>query len=449
MSQWFRKSSRKPLIVRGARQVGKSTLIRQFAETEGLRLFEVNVERHPFAEADLVLNDPRVLIQEIEYRCNQGQVNREDSLLFFDEIQAQPALLPMLRYFYEDHPELAVVSAGSLLEFALADHSFSMPVGRVEYFHMGPVGWEEYLEALGESDLLGLLNSFQPEERFPMAAHQRLLTHLRNYLLVGGFPEPCASFLQTGDLQRSFELQHSISATYRDDFPKYAGATERLRLERVLDYLGAHVGEKVKYSTIDPDSRSKVLREAIELLNKAGLLISVSHSAANAIPLGAEVKDKIFKLYFLDLAFLNRATGLVHLPPSELQNPRWVNEGKLAEQFVAQNLYGLGYPESRRGVYYWLREGRQGNAEVDFLVEVGGRICPVEVKAGAKGRLRSLMVFMQEKQCPVGCRLDLNPPSVQELVPAGQPGGTGGTLISLPIYAVEQVPRVCGLSMCQ
>ena len=150
LAKWLRKKNRKPLVVRGARQVGKSTLIRQFAESQKLTLFEVNLERNPQLMSVIETLDPVKILTEIEFICRKGKVDPKKALLFVDEIQGVPKMLQAMRYFYEEMPDLAVVAAGSLLEFTLSDHSFPMPVGRIEYFHVGPVSWEEFLAAKGE-----------------------------------------------------------------------------------------------------------------------------------------------------------------------------------------------------------------------------------------------------------------------------------------------------------
>ncbi len=197
-------------MIRGARQVGKSTLVRQFAARRNLVLFEVNLERQAHLRGPLEKLDPQDVVREIEFLCGKGRMKDQKSLLFLDEIQGIPRALECLRYFFEDMPELPVIAAGSLLEFTLANHSFPMPVGRIEYMHMGPASFEEYLREKGEAQLFELLRNYELDEAFPLSAHLRLLGLLREYLLVGGMPEPAQLFIESGDFSRAFEIQEAI-----------------------------------------------------------------------------------------------------------------------------------------------------------------------------------------------------------------------------------------------
>jgi uncharacterized protein len=442
LTRWLHKPRRKPLVVRGARQVGKSTLIRQFATRQKLRLFEVNLERHFSLAKVMETLDPRKILREIEFLADQGKVKAEDSLLFLDEIQGAPKALHCLRYFYEEMPELAVVSAGSLLEFSLADHSFPMPVGRVEYFHLGPMSWEEYLAARGEEALLRLLRETDWDEPFPQSAHERLLGLLRQFFLVGGMPEAVQTFVEGDDLSAAFEVQNAIVETYRDDFSKYATGSDLARLQRIMDYLGRHVCERVKYAHIDRDCQARELRKSLDLLLKAGIVFRAVHSHGDGLPLRAQANEKVFKLYNLDLSFFNRATGLNHLREEEMLDRRFVNEGKLAEQFIAQQLYFSDTPQRAPELHYWLREERAGNAEVDFLEAAGGAVLPMEVKSGKGGALKSLIQFAALKNCQLACRLDLNPPSRQRLHHRLGAKEVVFDLISLPLYLCGQIKRL-------
>ena len=251
--------------------MGKSTLVRQFAAHKGLKLFEINVERYPQLSSVVETLNPHKLLEEFEFICNQGPITAADSLLFIDEIQGLPKMIQCLRYFYEDMPELAIVSAGSLLEFTLAAHTFPMPVGRIEYFHMGPVTWEEFLAAKGEDFLLNRIRSYEIGQDMPLSAHERLIDLLKIYLLVGGMPEAVQLHLDGEPLDSVFDAQNSIIQTYRDDFSKYATGRDLVRLQRILDYLGQGIGKKVKYVNIDRDSQSRDIKAALDLIVKAGV----------------------------------------------------------------------------------------------------------------------------------------------------------------------------------
>lgn len=445
LETWRYKRNRKPLVIRGARQVGKSTLVRQFAARQGLRLFEVNVERHPYLAEVAETLDPRKILSEIEFLCNQGQINAADSIVLIDEIQAMPKLLQCLRYFYEEMPELAVVAAGSLLEFALQDHSFPMPVGRIEYFHMGPVSWEEYLEAKSEIQLLELLQSYEPSRDFPVSAHERLLGLLREYFLVGGMPEAVQLHVDGEPMESIIDVQNSILQTYRDDFSKYATGRDLLRLQRVLDYLGQGLGAKVKYVNIDRESQSRELKAALELIVKAGVVLKVTHTHGDGIPLKARVNPKVFKIYSLDLGLYNRICGLNHISFQKMRQAAFVNEGMLAEQFVVQQLFFRETPKLAPDLHYWLREGSSSNAEVDCLLQIDSQIVPVEVKSGKSGSLKSLLQFSAEKGTDFVCRFDLNLPSFNGYEHIINGCKVRFQLLSLPLYLCNQLDRLVRL----
>jgi uncharacterized protein len=443
LDRWLEKPNRKPLVIRGARQVGKSTLVRNFAERHRLKLFEVNLERHPSLADTFESLDPKRILTEISYLVGGGPIRSGEALVFLDEIQAVPRALQSLRYFHEDMPELAVISAGSLLEFTLASHSFPMPVGRVEYFHLGPMNWEEFLQAKYGLDLLELLRNYQWRDAFPRAAHERLLRLLREFLLVGGMPEAVQHYSRHDEIEGVIEIQNSIVQTYRDDFSKYARGTELVRLHRILDYMGGHSGEKVKFSNIDRETQARELRKALDLLLRAGVLFAAIHSHGNGIPLLAEQDPKVFKLYHIDLGFYNRTVGLRNIRERDLISQSWINEGKLAEQFIAQHLFFEGAPQAAPKLHYWLREGRTGNAEVDFLVEFAEQVLPIEVKAGGAGSMKSLVQFIHQKSGSIAVRFDLNPPASMPLQTTVDGHDVSFNLISLPLYLVGQMRRLC------
>lgn len=442
MNRWIQKANRKPLVIRGARQVGKSTLVRQFAEAQGLQLFEVNLERHPSLREIAETLNPVSLLREFEFICNRGRINPAKALVFIDEIQEVPKLLQCLRYFYEEMPELPVVAAGSLLEFALAEHSFPMPVGRVEYFYVGPVSWEEFLFAKEEKLLLDLLHDYKIGEVFPQSAHERLVTLLRDYLLVGGMPEAVQLYLDGKGFDEVFDAQESIYQTYRDDFSKYAQGQALVRLQKILEYLGRGAGKKVKYANIDRESQSRETKHALDLIRKAGVVLSVTHSDGNGAPLAAEADGKALKIYCLDIGLYNRICRLDGLSERQLRDIRFVNEGVLAEHFLAQQFYFSETPARYPELHYWLREGRANNAEVDFLLQVGQTVVPVEVKSGKGGSLKSLFQFADAKGKPLACRFDLNPPNWQRIYHRIDTREVAVDLLSLPLYLCGQAHRL-------
>lgn len=446
LDEWLADAYRKPLVIRGARQVGKSTLVRQFAERRGLRLHEVNLERRVALHTVFETLEPDAILREVQFICGAGPIVGEGDLLFLDEIQAVPVAIQALRYLYEDRPELPVIAAGSLLEFALSKHSFSMPVGRIEYLFLGPVTFEEALQALGEIDLLTLLRGHRVGDSFPLSAHERLLDLQRIYLLVGGMPEAMQRYVETRDPSGTSGVHASITETYRDDFAKYASQSDLLRLHKVFDFVPTAVGEKLKYSRIDPHEQARDLRKAVDLLAKAQVITKAHHTDASGLPLRATINTRVLKPFFMDCGLMNAMCGIQGISLDELRSRSFINEGKMAEQFIAQHLAFLGHPRTAPGLTYWLREGRSANAEVDFVTQLGQSIVPVEVKAGKSGTLRSLHQFVCEKGVPAAVRFDLNPPSLQHVSHSVRRGKDTVevelNLLSLPLYMVEQLPRL-------
>lgn len=444
LESWLEAKYRKPLLIRGARQVGKSTLVRLFAQRAGRDLFEVDLERHPELEAVFASRDTSRIMSELEYLVGKGPIDDDASLLFLDEIQAAPSAVAALRSLHEDRPDLPVIAAGSLLEFVLADHGFSMPVGRIEYLFLEPMGIEEFLEALGETSLLELLRTYRPGDDFPGTAHARLLRRLRDYLLVGGMPEAVGVFAETGSIATAGSVHASILETYRDDFAKYGTRSEIAQLRRVYGFVPGAVGEKFKYSRVDPGARSREVKRALELLVMARVVRRVTHTDATGLPLGATLKEAAFKTYFLDVGLMNAACGIDRLTPEQVADARFVNEGAMAEQFVAQHLPLLAPDDRAYTPTYWLREGRANNAEVDFVHQFGADVAPIEVKAGKSGSLKSLQELVSARQYERALRFDTNPPLLQRVSHARSHGDDviEFTLLSLPLYMVEQAARL-------
>jgi hypothetical protein len=441
LNLWFQRKKRKPLVLRGARQVGKSTLIRQFAKLQGLTLLEINLEKQKLSSLQEEGIRMANLLQEIEIICNQPLT--ANSLIFFDEIQEQPKLLSVLRYFYEDYPQLAVIAAGSLLEFALSQEIYSVPVGRIEYYFLGPMKFSEFLEALEERVLLEYLQ--KTPKSFIEAAHARLVARYKEYLFVGGMPEAVETYVRTSSPLEVRRVQRSILQTYEDDFIKYAKHSQIERLRRVFNFVPGHLGQKVKFSEIDREEKSRDMKAALNLLIQARIVLPVYHTNASGLPLKAQADDSVLKLYFLDVGLTNCLQGTEWRALTSLSQVDMTNKGATAEQFIAQHLFykddGFESPE----LFYWLRDKKRQNAEVDFVVSKGARIIPIEVKAEVSGRLKSLLVFMAEKQQPTAVKMDLNHLQ-SELVEKSiqtSPEPVVFELLTIPLYLVERLEDLC------
>ena len=445
LDSWLCKKKRKPLIIRGARQVGKSTLVELFARQHKLTLRCVNLERHPDLAAVFSGKDPEQIIQQLEFLPKMGGIG-PDTLLFLDEIQAVPEAIPALRYFYEDMPEIPIISAGSLLEFVLSDHAFSMPVGRIQYLHMEPMTFSEFLSAMDEERLKNFIAHYEQGQEIGEVVHQRLLHLLRSYYYIGGMPEAVAAFAESRSYKDVSEVHNSIIDTYRDDFPKYVGSRNLNRMLQVFNFAARNVGVKVKYSNISHLDQSATIKKDIELLAMARVISKVTHSHCSGLPLQADSNEKIYKLLFLDVGLMNAVCGMDWYSLSQMDEKKLINQGAIAEQFVGQHLQAMLSDKPNRELNYWLREGRKANAELDFVIGLGGHIIPIEVKSGATGTLKSLHQFMGGKQAPFAVRFDTNPPAVHQIDTVvtikKQRKQVTYQLISLPLYLVERLDDI-------
>ena len=430
---WFSSKRRKPLVLRGARQVGKSTLVRQFASEQGLVLNEVNLERHlTLAKVFRSLDLPQIL-EELAVLVGRS-IDAPNALLFLDEIQAVPEALAALRYFYEERPDLPVVAAGSLLEFALDSRRLTMPVGRVTYMYLGPMTFDEFLMEV-EPELVGYCQKAATEGSVPEMAHERLKRRLRQFMFVGGMPEAVAAYSQDG-LPAMSEVQRMILESYEDDFAKYAHGVDLALMQEIFRNLSPQSCRKVKYVNYSREVGSREVKSVLGLFRKARVCADVRASKCEGLPLFAETEGGVWKELFLDVGLMNRSCGATWQMLERLDDVRFVNEGAMAEQFVGQHLLYLDGCLEKPRLAYWLREGGKNNAEVDFVVAHDGEILPIEVKAGAAGSLKSLRELILARRLKHALRFDLNRPSSQTVSLATGDGAVAFRLDSLPLYAV-------------
>lgn len=441
LHQWAAQDRRLPLVLRGARQTGKTWLVRNFGRRFEGGLAEVNLERNPeFAEL-FAPNDPAAAVRLLEVRLGRRIVPGQ-TLLFIDEIQAAPQVLSKLRWFAEEMPRMHVVAAGSLLDFALAEPSFPIPVGRVSYAHLEPMTFGEFLLACGEERLLDVIRTTSTSTGAPSPLHARLAELVRTYAIVGGMPAAVASFVEHGSFLRVAEIQRDLAQTMRDDFAKYGRNVNTARVSKVFAALPRLVGRKFKPSAVDRDEKSLALKDAFRLLALARVVTPVQRTAANGIPLGAEVDESYQKVCMLDSGLFMADTGLdaTAVVDADLS---LVNEGQIAEQLVGQELRACRPFNQEPALYTWVREKKNSNAEVDYVLQVGGRIVPVEVKAGATGALRSLHMMVVEKRLDVAVRVCSEPLQVAELttsLPIAEQRRF--RLLSVPFYLVGELPRL-------
>lgn len=425
---WKTRKPYFPLLLRGARQVGKTYLVRQFAKTAFSEFVEINFERQPEYKSCFETLNPKEIVNAIALLSGKTIIPGQ-TLVFFDEIQACPLAIVALRYFKEEMEALHVIGAGSLLEFAIHNEDISMPVGRVQYLYMKALSFQEFLTATQNSNLLDYIKKVDLKSIIPEVIHQQLLKLMRQYMLTGGMPMIVDTFVQRQDIAECQRQQSMIINTYRDDFGKYAKHTQHKYLESVFEKSAGLIGQSIKYATIDPDSRSRDLKEAIKNLSYSGIVSQVFCTSAAGIPLNSFINEKKFKLIYLDIGLAKRSAKL-DLELMMKNDILLVNRGMLAEQLVGQELLAYQNPFEKSEVYYWHREQKNSKAEVDYVVSVGQQVIPIEVKAGTTGRLKSLHVFMEDRDSPVGIRI-----SEKKL-------GMDKQILSLPFYLIGELERL-------
>ena len=442
LDNWLAKRARKPLVIRGARQVGKTWLVQQFAKAKNLTLIEVNFEKRP-DRADLFKsNDPAQILLELSGAFNIP-INPEKCLLFLDEIQAAPLIFSKLRWFAEDCAALPVIAAGSLLEFLLQDHSFSMPVGRITYLHLEPLSFEEFLLALNKKTLLDYLCQFDFTNTIPQSIHDDLFTLFREYIVVGGLPAAVSNWAATKSLQEIAEIQQDILTTYSDDFSKYNGRLAVDRLYETMHAVPKMLGEKFVYSRVNPTAQASNIKQSFKLLCCARVCHRVSACFGNGVPLAAEIKDKYFKAIFLDVGLCSAALKLNFTNIQSPSDLMMINQGGIAEQVVGQLLRTIEPFYMEPTLYYWVRDEAGHNAEIDYLIQQGNKIVPVEVKSGSTGSMKSLHVFMELKNSPLAARINGDLPSKTQVSVKSRAGKkVTYALVSIPFYLVGQITRL-------
>lgn len=441
LTQWLSRKDRKPLIIRGARQVGKSTLVKLCAEKSGKKLIEIDFEKNPTYADMFKSQDPKTILTLLGALLNQD-IQPTSVVLFLDEIQKTPHVLQTLRYFYEHMPELPVIAAGSLLDVVLQDIHFSMPVGRVEYLYLGPLCFEDFLNAIGQKQLLEFIRNYNLNQGIPDPLHQSLLIYIKLYFIVGGLPGAVVQYVYNQNFQDIERIKKSLLIAYQEDFAKYATVAAQHRMRLIFEKIPRMLGEKFKYSHIDAEQKSTVIKEALKHLSLARLVHVVYHTDANGLPLGAEINEKYFKTYFLDVGLVASALDLRVLNFKDNEDFTLVNAGKIAEQFVAQELLQLRQPYEQPLLYYWLREQKSAQAELDFVMPFQGQVIPIEVKAGAHGTLKSLHYFLYEKHLSLGVRFCSGPPGIHQVTVHVGGAPLNAKLLSLPFYLVGQLPRL-------
>jgi predicted AAA+ superfamily ATPase len=422
---WSKDSSRKPLLLRGARQVGKSSAVRQLS-THFEFFLEINFEEHrkvhSLFEGDL---SPQALCDNLSIMYNIP-VKAGRTLIFFDEIQACVPAISSLRFFYEKLPELHLIAAGSLLEFVFSDLP-SFGVGRIRSMFVYPFSLNEFLSSCNENLLVEAKKQASVDEPMQDAIHQKLLSYFRKFLILGGMPEVIANYIKGNNLAECQRVLDDLIISLKADFSKYRKRVPMSRVSEVFESVVRQIGNKYKYAGVVTEANHKQIKEALDLLIMSGLVIPVTHTSANGIPMGAEADFKKRKMLIFDTGIFQRLSGLNIQEVLFEEGFDPVNKGNIAELFVGLELLKASSCYHHQDLYYWHRESLNSNAEVDFLIQKGQDIIPVEVKSGTKGSMQSLYLFLKEKRRPYGIRFSLENFS------------SYGPIRSYPIYSVSEI----------
>ena len=403
LSEWASRDTHKPVLLRGARQVGKSTAVKELSKKFD-SFVEINFEKQPKYK---ILFDDDLDVKRIVPQISAiygTSIKPGQTLLFLDEIQECPRAIMALRFFKEDMPELHVIAAGSLLEFALKELP-TFGVGRIHSMFMYPMTFDEFLEANGQQLLIETRNEASIDNPLPDPIHNKLVDFLRTYMLVGGMPEAVKTWVEYHDYIRCQEVQDEIVVTYEDDFPKYKKNVDPTLLRRTLRSVAVQAGKKFVYTKVGLDYKTAEVKKAVELLTLAGILHPVTHTDANGLPLGSEEDKSYQKMLLLDTGLLLRLLNMSLGDVSELTTQiltasatDLANKGPMAEMVVGLEMLHNMSPNIRHELYYWVRHAKNSQAEIDYIATYLQTVVPIEVKADTQGGMKSLWAFMRDKR---------------------------------------------------
>ena len=431
LEKWAKKKNRKPLVIRGARQVGKTTVVNQFAQNFEQYIYlnlELPADRKPFEN----FKDLETLVQSLFFLKDKEYSKRKKTLLFIDEIQEVPEAFNVLRFFYEQMPEMPVIAAGSLLE-TIFDNKLSFPVGRIEFLVVRPVSFIEFLEATGELQSLEQINHI-PLKPF---VHEKLLTLFHTYALIGGMPEIVNEYSETKDITALGTLYDSLIASYLDDVEKYAHNNTQVQIIRhVIKASYFEAGKRIKFQGFGKSGYgSKEIGEALRTLEKALLLSLIYPTTNTKLPIIPELQ-KSPRLQLLDTGLMNYAAGIQKeiIGTTDLNN---VYQGTVIEHLVGQELLASNY-NALSALNFWVREKTTSTAEVDYVIAYDGKLIPIEVKSGKEGKLKSLHLFMDESPNKIAIRFYAGELSITKVTTQN---GKKYHLLNLPYYLVSQLPK--------
>jgi len=424
LKQWKLTANRKILLLRGARQVGKTYSIRELGKTFP-HFIEINFEEYTDIKTFFEKTaNPFEIIEKLSIYFGSSIIPGE-TLLFFDEIQACPEAMKSLRFFYEKIPELHVAAAGSLLEYVIQEIP-SFGVGRIESLFMYPMTFAEYLQASGNPETHQLIEAASPEDPIDEVIHEKILEKLKIFQIIGGMPEVVKTYIETKDFEKCQKLIDNLVTSFMDDFSKYKKQSPVLRLQETFKSIIFQTGNKFKYSSISPQAIA-LYKDALELLVKAGLAYKIYHSSAHGLPLGAQVDEKKFKVLIFDSGIYQRIAGLNLSEFITATTHDLINKGYFTELFAGLELIKSSSLYRNPELYYWHREAKSSNAEIDYIVEGKSGIIPIEVKSGTKGQMQSLYLFLHERNLRSGIRL------------SAENFGRYDKIITIPLYAASKI----------
>ena len=442
LSEWATRPIHKPILLRGARQVGKSTAVRHLGESFKYYV-EINLEKQS-NYIDLFKKDLDVtrIVPQMAAMCGTPIVPNE-TLLFIDEIQESQEAIMALRYFKEDMPNLHVIAAGSLLEFVL-DEIPTFGVGRIHSMYMFPMTFDEFLLANCEQLLLDARGQANIDAPLPTPLHEKLIGLMRTFMLVGGMPESVVKWVQTHDFLQCQEVQDDIITGYEADFPKYKKKVDPQLLIATMKSAATQATKKFVYSRVPGEYKTAEVKKALDLLIKAGVLVPVTHSSGNGLPLGDEADESIRKILLLDtglmLRLLNMTMGDTSAITAQILTATaadLVNKGPMAEMLAGLELLHYLTPNLHHDLYYWVRQAKNSTAEIDYLLSRNMKVLPFEVKAGVQGGMKSLWDFMREKKLDQAVRCSLENFGKFDYVDAEAEGAVRHVEV-YPLYALSQ-----------
>ena len=403
--KWKNDKNRKPLLLRGARQVGKSSAVNKLSKEFEFYLevnFELNKNINVLFENSL---EPHEICTKLSAIFGIPVIPGK-TLLFFDEIQACLPAISSLRFFFEKFQELHVIAAGSLLEFALREIP-SYGVGRIRSMFMYPMSFNEFLFAKGEKLLIEAKRKATPEKPLDKPLHEKLIDQLKLFLIIGGLPEVVKKYIKTKDLLQCRQILNDLILTYTDDFAKYGKRVKSYNISTVFNSVSVSAGNKFTYKRVSEQMNIQQVKDALELLTKSGLIIPITYSSGNGIPLGSEANTKFRKYILFDTGLSQQLSGLNMSDLLLHHDFELINKGHLAEVFAGLELIKYDDCYQPHSLYYWQREDKIGNAEVDYLLQHQHKILPIEIKSGTKGSMQSIYFFMEKKKIKTGIRSSL------------------------------------------